>query len=118
MTTTNIPGLEELRKALDAVQNDEGRYAAEFANMMEDEQNDGVNPPAPRNQALRDKADALKAQYPRAAMYLRAEGYACSNNINKYAAGIRAMEIISNGGDIEDAEYALNNWLPESALWN
>lgn len=107
----NVPGLNELRKARDAAYNDEHRYSHQMDRMMDDEQNDGVNPPTPINQSLRAIANDLAKQYPRAAMYLRAEGYTLASNYRKYGAGKDAMEIIATGGSIEDAQATLDNWI-------
>ncbi len=81
--------------------------------MMENENNDGVCPPKPVDQSLRETATALAVEYPRAAAYLRAQGYLQSENINKYSAGKHAMELLVDGGNIEDAENILKNWLPK-----
>lgn len=107
---TNVPGLEELRRATDAMYNDNARYHSQFERMMENENNDGVNPPAPLDKAIHQAAYDLAAQYPRAVLYLRAEGYTVASNVNKYAAGKRAMEIIATGGSLEDAQAVLDNW--------
>lgn len=107
----NVPGLNELRKARDAAYNDEHRYSHQMDRMMDDEQNDGVNPPTPINQSLRAIANDLAKQYPRAAIYLKAEGYTLASNFKKYGAGKDAMEIIATGGSIEDAQATLNNWI-------
>jgi hypothetical protein len=114
----NVPGLEELRKAQDAAYNEEHRYSAEFERMMDDEYNDGVRPPEALNESLREKAIRLAEMYPRAAMYLRAKDYTLSSNHHKYGAGERAMNLIAEGGSLEEAENILKNWLPESAKWN
>lgn len=108
---TNVPGLDELRKAQDAAYNEDRQYSHQMDRMMDDEQNDGVNPPAPINQSLREIANNLAKQYPRAAVYLRAEGYTGASNFKKYGAGKDAMEIIATGGSIEDAKAILDNWM-------
>lgn len=106
----NVPGLDELRKAQDAAYNEEHRYNDQMDRMMDNEDNDGVNPPAHINQSLRKQASILTTQYPRAAVYLMAEGYTESDNLSKYSAGKDAMEIIATGGSIEDAKSVLANW--------
>lgn len=116
--SANVPGLEELRKVQSDAYNDEHRYRVGFERMMEDEFNDGVNPPAAINETLRSRANTMAVQFPRAAIYLRAKSYTQSDNVNKYSAGKKAMEIISMGGSIEEAQNILENWLPESTKWD
>jgi len=106
----NVPGLDELRKAQDAAYNEDVRYSNQMDRMMDNEDNDGVNPPAPINQSLREIANSLAKQYPRAALYLKAEGYTLASNYRKYGAGKDAMEIIAAGGSVEDAKSVLANW--------
>jgi hypothetical protein len=105
----NVPGLDILRAALE----DEGRYHRQFNRMMENEQNDGVNPPSPVKVRYNDVAE----QYPRAAMYLKAESYSNASHYAKSGAGSKAMELIENGGDLSEAQHILDNWLPKEA-WN
>lgn len=114
----NVPGLDELRKAQDAEYNDRARYHRAFDRMMDDENNDGANPPKPENKSLGERAQELAEQYPRAAVYLRADGYTGSNNSHKYSAGKRAKELIAAGGSIEEAKQILENWLPKESMWN
>ena len=108
----NVPGLVELRAATEAAYNEQSRYDAEFERMMS--RGTGIAP-RPINKALEMQASELAAQYPRAALYLRAKGYTSANNVDKYGAGKRAMELIAQGGDLDAAEAILKNWLPESA---
>lgn len=114
----NVPGLDALRTALEDARYERRRYRAQLDAMMDDEGNDGTNPPAPVDPSLDETARRLAAEYPRAAVYLRAEGYTRSNNVDKYIAGKKAMEIIATGGTIEDAVATLDNWLPEGSRWN
>lgn len=86
-----IEGLEEIRAAEIALE----KYHAAFERMMEDESNDGVNPPA----KPRVDIAALIAKYPRAAAYRKAESWTYSGHYAKSAAGQRAMERIENGED-------------------
>ncbi len=102
-----VPGLASLR----AARADEARYRAEFERMMEDEYNDGVNPPAKPAVSSSD----LAAQYPRAALYLKAESYSCASNHHKAAAGSKAMQLLAEGGSDDDARTVMDNWLPASA---
>lgn len=105
-----VPGLEQLREARE----DGMRYREECNRMMEDESNDGVNPPAKPVVSSSD----LAAQYPRAALYLKAESYSCASNDRKSSAGTKAMRILAEGGSEDEAQAVLDNWLPESALWD
>lgn len=106
----HIPGLEVLRSAINAHDD----YQRGFERMMEDEQNDGVNPP----RLPGADPDELAKQYPRAAAYLRADAYSDAAHDQKANAGRKAKELLESGGSIEDAESILANWLPKSAQWN
>ena len=85
-----FPGLAELRAARAA----EERYAQQFASMMSDESNDGARPPA---RPIGPRCADLAAQYPAAAAYLRAEGFASARHDAKAAAGQRAMRAMEAG---------------------
>lgn len=106
-----VPGLEILREAKRAARDDAERYRRQFNRMMEDEDNDGANPPRPENPALAASSAALAAQYPRAVLYLKAEAQHdnthWADNTGKGAAGRKAMEILAAGGSIEDAQAAM-----------
>ena len=82
-----FPGLAELRAARAA----EERYAQQFASMMSD---DGAWPPA---RPIGPRCADLAAQYPAAAAYLRAEGFASARHDAKAAAGQRAMRAMEAG---------------------
>lgn len=110
----NVPGYDALRKAQDAAEEEANRVARQFNRAMD---NDGARLPKSEDASLRATARTLAAEYPRAAMYLRAQAYTEASNHNKSAAGRKAMAIIATGGSIEDALYTLEHWLPESA-WN
>lgn len=101
-----IEGLAELRSAWA----DEQRYRNQFNRMMDDGDNDGVNPPR------RPKAnvDEIARKYPRAALYLRAESYESARHWAKAKAGEEAKEIILSGGDIAAATAKLENWLTDN----
>lgn len=86
-----IEGLKELTKAI----NDEIAYNEAFNRMMEDEYNDGVNPPS----KPKVRSAELKKQYPRAAAYIKAENWECASHYAKVGAGKRAKERIINGED-------------------
>lgn len=101
------PGLARLR----AAREDEVRYTREFNRMMADEDNDGARPPRP----AQDSYAALAAEYPRAALYLKAEDFSCAANDHKAAAGSKAIEILAEGGSEAEARAVLDNWMPKSA---
>lgn len=86
-----VPGLNELRAACEDV----ARYHEQFERMMEDEGNDGARPPKP----IKGDVDALRAQYPVAAAYLKAESWSYAEHYAKSGAGKKAMERIANGED-------------------
>ena len=86
-----IEGLKALRAALGAAEG----YQRAFTRMMEDEHNDGINPPT---KPVTNPAD-LKDRYPRAAAYLKAEAWECAAHFAKSGAGRRAKERIINGED-------------------
>jgi len=98
----NVHGLE----ILIAASHDEERYREEFEAMMADENNDGARPPKGVLVSYKDVA----LEYPRAAVYHRAERYYNARNDVKSSAGRRAMAIIASGGAIEDAEKVLAFW--------
>lgn len=103
----NVPGLDEVRAASDSAEAARDRFAA----MMGDEGNDGARMPA----GGADVA-AVARKYPRAALYLQAERQAeLSHDDRKAGAGRRALELIRDGADLEDARKVLTNWLPEPA---
>jgi hypothetical protein len=110
-----VPGLDELRAAIHAACDDEDRHDRQFNAMMED---GGGRAPQPINPALAERANALRSQYPRAALYLKADGYAGASNHHKAGAGTRAMELLAAGGSEAEAAKILENWLPESATWD
>ena len=99
-----IPGLELLRSTLNAKEG----YRHALTEAMENEENDGVRLPA---RPTTDPA-ALAAQYPLAALWLRAEDYLCASNWRKLTAGQTAQTLIL-GGEIEKARETLENWLPK-----
>lgn len=81
-------------------------YHRKFNQMMDDEQNDGVSPP---KHPKTNSGDIAK-KYPRAAMYIKAEEMSFGRHPDKVGAGERAMEIIESGGNLEDAQKALDEW--------
>jgi hypothetical protein len=114
----NVPGYDELKDALAVAEKEEYRYHKQFNAMMENEYNDGAFPPTKLNTSLREKASALTSQYPRAAIYIKAENFTYSNNNYKFSAGRAAKELIAEGGSLTEAKEILNNWLPKEAMWN
>jgi len=88
---TNVPGLEILENARNA----EHQYMEDFNAMMDDEQNDGVNPPSKPTV----KSSDIAAQYPIAAAYLKAQSYEYASHFTKSAAGRKAKNAISEGKD-------------------
>lgn len=98
-----IPGLSLLETALESRE----QYLDAFNRMMDDEQNDGVTPPKFPNQNV----DELRVQYPRAALYLKAQAYSCAANDRKVTAGEKAMKVLVSGGEESDAAKILDNWL-------
>lgn len=89
-------------------------YVTRFNRAMEDESNNGVNMPS----QPKISSEALCAQYPLAAMYIKAESYANASNADKSGAGKKAMAILRRGGNITEAQSVLDNWLPSSAFYN
>ena len=96
---SNEPGLDILREAYHDIE----RYHDEFNRMMDDEYNDGVNPPA----LPRYDIETLKAQYPRASAYLKAENWEMSSNYEKSDAGQKAKDAIAAGADIDETIKAM-----------
>jgi hypothetical protein len=107
-----IPGLSVVQAAIA----EHERYAYQFERMMEDENNDGVNPPRPAKSDLA----ALRAQYPRAAAYLAAESMAQAANDRKSGEGHKAMREILDGAGPEALEAADLRWstAASEAVWN
>lgn len=104
-----VPGYHELSAAIDA----EIGYRRAFDRMMEDEYNDGVNPPA----KPKTDVDALREQYPVAAAYIRAESWNSASHDVKAAAGHKAMAAIRDGQDyqtvIATMETEWSEWCTE-----
>lgn len=93
--TANVPGLQSLRDALTRQE----MYLNAFDRMMEDESNDGANPP----KKPADDINTLKAQYPVAAAYLKAESWEYGSHYAKCAAGRKAKQAIADGADYVEA---------------
>lgn len=101
-----IEGLKAIENAIAA----EEAYAEAFDRMMDDEYNDGVNPPSRPKESSKE----LKAKYPRAAAYIKAENWSFASNYAKAGAGSKAKERIINGEDYNtvladmDAEWSVH----------
>lgn len=91
----NVPGLEILKAAINA----EIQYHEDFEAMMDDEFNDGVNPPS---KPQTNSAEIAK-QYPIAAAYLKARAWECAAHFSKSAAGRKAKNAIAEGNDYNAA---------------
>lgn len=87
-----IERLKELKKAIDA----ECGYFEDFGRRMEDEMLSSIAVKPPEADI-----DELKAKYPQAAAYIKAEGWECASNYTKMALGSRALERIINGENHE-----------------
>lgn len=103
-----VPGVTLLR----AAQEGEAAYFEAFNAMMDNEQNDGVNAP----KATAFDTDELAAQYPRAALYLKADAYSEASHYAKSAAGRQAMTMLENGEAEDAASAVLNNWLNDTFI--
>ncbi len=102
-------GLKELKDAREKAYNEQARYDHEFASMMETGHSIG---PKSVDKTYQSTANELADNFPLAKLYLRAESYTYSNNVNKYAAGKDAMEIIKKEGldGVAKATKTLDNW--------
>lgn len=112
----NIPGLDEVRDAYTAYRNDASAVQDSWGQLMT-EDNDGVSPPRDADSSLKTTLTALQHQYPRAALWMRADTYTYAANHHKSGAGHRAKDAILYGESIETATGMLDNWLPQSATW-
>lgn len=105
--------ITEMRELERRVINESDRYRTQFNRMMEDEYNDGVNPPKPEDRSIWERLAEMKKVNPRAALYLKAERQAqgttsYSATSGQMKGGTDAMQILRDGGSIEDAEKALS----------
>ncbi len=95
------PGILKIVSA----QNDECNYLEDFEEMMEDEQNDGVNPPVyPKESSI-----SLKNKYPVAAAYLNILAFskkipACESGDQQRIAADKAFNRILAGANVLVAE--------------
>lgn len=108
-----IEGLKEIRAAIDDIE----RYREEFNAMMDDEFNDGVFPPKKPTANISE----LKAKYPRAVAYIKAEEYSFADHHVKSEAGKKAIDRIINGEDyaavITDMEAEWGNFCAKH-MWD
>ena len=106
-----IEGLEEIQNAIDAVMT----WKAEFNRQMESESGVTSMPTSPA-----DNIDDLRKQYPRAAAYLDAKGYANATHDVKCSCGKTALEKIINGDDyaaaIAEMETEWNNYCKDHMM--
>ena len=98
-----IPGLTALRKA---------RSTRSYEHEMLMRTIDSGSSRCPKQTVTDEQVAELEAQYPAAVAYLRAEGYACASNLDKYAAGRKAKDLLLSGGSAEQANEIMDNWLP------
>jgi len=118
---SQIPGLSAMRELERRTINESDRYRTQFNRMMDDGNNDGVNPPKQEDRNIKEQLVEMKKTNPRAAVYLQAERQAqgttsYSATSGQMKGGTDAMQILRSGGSIEDAEKALafryetDNW--------
>lgn len=101
-----IPGLAEIKKAVADLE----KWHSEFNKSFER----GCGGLGVRPKPKYD-LESMKKQYPRAAAYLRAEGYSLAANYAKVAAGRKALEKIINGDDPEITIKEMENeWTIEA----
>ncbi len=98
-----IPGIEALRKA---------RSTRSYEHEMLMRAIDSGSSRCPKQTVTDEQVAELEAQYPAAVAYLRAESYACASNLDKYAAGRKAKDLLLSGGSVERANEIMDNWLP------
>jgi len=91
------PGIYALAEAID----NDRHYHRQFDRMMEDEDNDGVRPPAHPKMSVND----ARKLYPVAAAYLTILHYSesdpsCETGYNKRHAGEQALKELESGADV------------------
>jgi hypothetical protein len=106
-----IPGAVLALELSAKAYNESARYHDQRNRMMDDETNDGARMPRPINGSFAAQLAEHLANYPRAALYLRAkaqeESTSWADNTGKGAAAKKAIEILIAGGTIETATAAL-----------
>lgn len=68
--------------------------------------------------SIYEKLEEARAEYPRATLALKAESYIGSGHIDRSIAGKKALELLKNGGSMEEAQSILDNWLSQEAMWD
>lgn len=91
----NIIGLAELEKIIV----DWDWYQECLNQMMENEMNDGVNPP----RRPKTEVAEIAKKYPVAAAYIKADNWSMASHYVKSIAGNKAKKTIRNGGDYKTA---------------
>lgn len=103
---SQIPGITELKAAM-------LHNSVEYADLAASiERGDGVR----HTDGTRIDTDTLAQKYPRAALYLVAEGYTQASNYLKTGAGKKAMEMLKSGCELSDAETVLNDWAKDITI--
>lgn len=69
-------------------------------------------------QSIYEKLEEARSRHPRAALALTAESYIGAGHIDKSIAGDKALELLKNGGSMEEAQLILDNWLSKEAMWD
>lgn len=100
-----IEGLTELKSAIRELKDYYDRYNEAVENGY------GILPVRPDIDL-----DAIRADYPRAAAYLRAENYSLSENDAKASAGAKALERIINGEPHETVIAEMENEWSKAAM--
>jgi hypothetical protein len=90
----SVPGLQIIKNAYNKIK----QYHIDFDSMMDDENNDGINPPNKPNVNIKD----LQNQYPIATAYIKAEQWENSAHYVKSNAGKNAKIAIENGENYID----------------
>lgn len=109
MQAEQLPGLEHVRCAWQALDRDQERSDRERAAHFRAET---AAMPAPVSEALRSAYRETCARYPRAACYLRLERrIATTDNDQCYTDCKRAMAALENGESLETAREIVRGWL-------
>lgn len=99
-----IEGVSELRAAFDEEESMQERMERGMAS--------GILPGKPRFDV-----QALSQKYPRAAAYLKAEGFLSASHDRKSDAGKRAIKALEGGASVEQAEAILRDWNKGANPW-
>ena len=104
--TEKYPGLNEIEQAM----REDLAHQERFNRSFENEEM--------WTQPHKSRVAELKAKYPQAAMYLKAQSYSESSNADKSHAGRKAMEMLEKGADLKEVDSVLENWLPSEKIWD